>query len=198
MYDMLIIEDFFSDEKQKSLAEDYREIALSLITPNQAIHAEPTPYNPLCRYHLDLALQIISDIYKIEKPTITGDRQLYYIFLLSEIAKYIKNDERNFIISRYILSRSLRYVVVELPYYITPKEFQEIQELEKLYKDLKITTSAIIHNYDPTSSCNLYFKQKNFDDDTTNSGLSKALNYLEENKCITEYQLNAPKEYKLK
>lgn len=197
MYDKLTLENFFNDDRQSVLTDDARKIALSLITPNQVIHAEPIDGNPLVCYHLDLSLQIISDIYKIKKPT-SENRRLYYASLLVEISKYIKNDERNFIISRYILSHSERSAIWEFPYYITPKEFQEVKELSDVLKFFKVHSSAIIHQYDPINSRELVGEQKRFEEDNFNIGLDKALDYFEKNKCIMEYELNAPKEYILK
>lgn len=197
MYNKLIFEKFFNDERQEVLIDEDREIALSLVTPKQIIHAEPTQHNPLVLYHFDLSLQIISDIYKITKPT-SKVRRIYYASLLSEIAKYIKNDEKNFIIARYILSNSARSVVWEFPYYITQKEFNEVKKLVDIFNFYKVHTSAIIHQYDPIDSIDLPGLNKTFGDDNFHAGLNKALDYFEKNNCIVEYELNAPKEYILK
>lgn len=197
MYNRLIFENFFNDERQSVLTDTEREIALSLITPKQVIHAEPMANNPLVRYHLDLSLQIISDIYKIEKPTST-DRKLYYLCLLSEIAKVIKNDEKNFIIVRYIMSRTQRNAILEFPYYITPSEYKMVKELESIYEYFKIGSSAIIHQYDPIDSKELVGQAKTFGEDSLTTGLHKVLEYFDNSSCIIDYELNAPKEYILK
>lgn len=198
MYKKLIFEDFFNDERQSVLTDIEREIALSLITPKQIIHTEPMANNLLVCYHLDLSLQIISDIYKIEKPTST-DRRLYYLCLLSEIAKVIKNDEKNFIIARYIMSRTQRNAVLEFPYYITPSEYQMVKKLESIYEYFEINSSAIIHQYDPIDVKNLIGQVKTFDNGNFTSGLHKALEYFDNSNCIIEYDLTAlKKEYILK
>lgn len=196
MYNELVFDKFFDTERQEVLTDVMREIALSLITPNQIINAEAKVDNNLCKYHLDLSLQIISDIYRITKPT-SQDRRLYYLCLMSEIAKYIKDDERNFIIARYIISRDTRSAIVEFPYYITNKEYEEIVKLRDIYDYYKVSAKAIIHSYDPTTN-ERFSKPQTFGEDILESGLDKALKYLENNLCIKDYQLNAPKEYILK
>lgn len=197
MYDRLIFENFFNKERQNVLTDIEREIALSLITTKQTIHAEPIANNPLVNYHLDLSLQIISDIYQIEKPT-SKDRRLYYAALIANIAKYIKNDEQNFIIVRYIISRSQRIAIVEFPYYITPYEYEKVKELEDILNYYEVLASAIVHQYDPINEQKLVGQEKTFDDDNYTTGLHKALTYFEHSNCITEYELKAPKEYILK
>ncbi len=197
MYKDLIFDDFFNKDRQSVLVDVEREIALSLITPNQVVSVETLPNNQLCQYHLDLSLQIISDIYKIAKPS-SNDRKLYYLCLMSEIAKYIKDNERNFIIARYIISNSTRAAILEFPYYITPRELDSVKELKTIYEYYNVRATAIIHNYDPIDNHTLVGKPQTFGEDQFRTGLEKALQYLEENKCIVEYQLNAPKEYILK
>lgn len=197
MYNRLNFDNFFNDERQSVLTDLEREIALSLITPKQAIHAEPIDNNPLVCYHLDLSLQIISDIYKIEKPK-CSDRKLYYFCLLSEINKVIKGDEKNFVIARYILSRTQRSAVLEFPYYITPSEYNAVKYLESVYKEFDVSTSAIVHNYDPINNCDLIGQPKTFGNDNYHTGLQKALEYFENSKCIIDYEINPVKEYILK
>lgn len=196
MYKFLNFKDFFNKERQEKIPIGEEEIALSLISPNQMIHAIPD--GSRCIFHSTLALEIISDIYKIViNFPINED---YYIpFLIKEINKYIKNDERNFIIIRYTLERSSRSAHIDYPAYITEYEYECMKKLKELYNEYCIETKAIVHYYDPINCCEIYHNDfKVFESDGEKSALDDSLEYLAKSNSIINYDLKAPKEYILK
>lgn len=193
MYKFLDFQDFFNDERQEKISPTGREIALSLISPNQMVHAVPN--DTRCKFHLSLSLEIISDIYKIDKPI---DYQDDIHHLIVEINKYIKNDERNFIFISYLLLRNGRLAFIEYPIYITEYEYECMQKLREIYKEYCIETKATIHNYDPINCCERNCNPKTFEGDSKKSALDDSLEYLAKSKSIINYDLKAPKEYILK
>lgn len=195
MYKLLCFQDFFTETRQNQLDICERDIALSLVSPNQMIHAVPN--NNFFKTHLDLSLAIISDIYKISKY-ISEDIQYYRYRQIAEIAKYLKDGERNFIIIRYILLRDFRLAVIEYSAYITFYEYECMSKLDELYKEYKIETKAIIHRYNPIDNEVLIGKSENFEGNADCSALLSSLEYFKNNNSIIDYQLNAPKEYILK
>lgn len=195
MYKLLNFQDFFNDERQEKLSATEREIALSLISPNQMVHAVPD--DERCKFHLTLSLEIISDIYKIVKPT-NMDYQIYNHKLIKEINKHIENDERNFIIIRYGLLKNNRFALIEYPMYITEYEYECMQNLRELYREYCIETEANINHYDPINCCEAPGITIGFESDDQKSALDYSLDYLTKSKSIINYNLKAPKEYILK
>ncbi len=196
MYKKLVFDEYFSEENQEDIGIYGRKIALSLISPNQVVHA--APINSLVVNHLELSLSIICDLYNIPKP-IRGDYRLYMISLMSEISKHLKDDERNYIIIRYILLRDNRIAYVEYPYFITNYEYERMKEIDKVFKQYDIESHALIHKYDPISNENLMGNAITFEkSDDSDSALKKSLDYIQEHGLVTDYELNAPDEHILK
>lgn len=192
MYKIMNFDEFFSEENQKDISITERKIAVSLISPNQVVHISPTDLSIV--NHLELTLSIICDIYNIPKP-IRGYDKIYICNLISEIANHMKDDERNFVIIRYILLRNNRVAYVEYPYYITPFEYDSMREIDALFKQYEIETHALIHKYDPINSERLIGNAIPFEKDKDKSTIKKSLKYIQEHGLIGEYELNTPKEY---
>lgn len=196
MYKKLIFDDFFNNEYQNTLGIMERKIAGTLITPNQVIHAIPSDIPNIS--HLDLSLNIIADIYQINKPTYNGDIGTYRYHLLNAIHEIIKNDESNFIYIRYILIRTERIAIVKSPYYITEFEKDNLLKLDDLYKDLYIHTDVLIHRYDPINMMCIHGTPVGFGHNDGRHAIKDAINYYEKHQNIIDYELLAPKEYILK
>ncbi len=192
----MIFEDFFSQEYQDTLLPLDRKIALSLVSPNQVVHAIPT-YEKDAN-HFDLSLSIIADIYKLSKPVFDGNMAWYRYALLTNIRKVIKNDESNFIFVRYILLRNGRIAIVEAPWYITEYERNMLIELNKLFEDFNISIDFIIHRYDPINMEVMKGSAEGFGHDEEKSAIEMAIDYYEKYNSIIDYELLAPKEYILK
>lgn len=196
MYKRLVFEKFFNDEYQASLSINERKIAASLLSPNQVVHAMPNTNIKL--NHLDLSLGIIADMYKVVKPTFSGDIGHYRHRLLMDLNKVIKNDELNFVLIRYILLRNNRIAVVEAPFYITEYEKDMLLELDKLFKKLNIDTDVLIHRYDPINMESMFGSSETFSHEGDNLAIKNAIKYYTGYHSIINYELNAPKEYILK
>lgn len=196
MYKKLVFEEFFSDENQSSLAIMERKIAATLISPKQVVHAIPDDIIDI--NHLDLSLNMIADMYKINKPVFNGDIGSYRYRLLRAINEVIKNDERNFVLIRYILIRTARIAVVEAPHYITEFERDSLLALDDVFKDYKIDTDVLIHRYDPINMENMHGDSEGFDHNDGKDAIKDAIEYYENFHLISDYELLAPKEYILK
>lgn len=195
MYKTMKFDEFFCDKNQEDILPSERKIAISLITPNQIVHVAPTDKS--IEVHLELSLSIICDIYKIEKP-FRGYDKIYICNLMAEIAKHMKGDERNFVLVRYILLRNIRIAILEYPYYITEYEFQQVKQLDILYKQYEIEARALIQRYDPIDSQSLTGSAITFEKEKDDDAVKKSLDYIQEHGLISNYELNAPKEYILK
>lgn len=195
MYKILDFDEFFCDENQSTILTCERKIAVSLISPNQVVHI--APISKSVKEHLELTLSIICDIYNIPKPS-RGDDKVYICNLMAEVSKCMKEDERNFIIIRYILLRANRIAYVEYPYYITPFEFDSMRELDEVFKQYEIESHALIHKYDPINSESLTGNAIPFEKEKDDSAVKRSLDYIQEHKLISNYTLNTPKEYILK
>lgn len=196
MYEKLLLENFFSDECQEQLGIMERKIALSLISPNQVVHALPTLEEGIS--HLDLSLYIIADMYKVELPVYSGDIGWYRYALLNTLKKVIKNDESNFILIRYILIRTERIAVVEAPWYITEFERDALLELDEVFKDLGVNVDVLMHRYDPINMEVMNGTPEGFGHEDSDSSIKSAIAFYEHYKSIVNYELVAPKEYILK
>ena len=191
MYKFMDFDKFFCDENQADILVSERKIAASLISPNQVVQI--TPIDASIKQHLELTLSIICDIYNIQKP-FRGDDRVYICNLMKEVSKHMKEDERNFVIIRYILLRANRIAYVEYPYYITPFEYDSMREIDELFKQYEIETHALIHRFDPINSERLPGNAIPFERSNDESTIKKSLNYIQEHGLISEYELNAPKE----
>ena len=108
MYDRLIFENFFNKERQNVLTDIEREIALSLITTKQTIHAEPIANNPLVNYHLDLSLPYTS-LYRT-----LFDRKLRQHFCIY----IISHNEKKFIFSALSIQIFLNFCLYVGTYFL--------------------------------------------------------------------------------
>lgn len=196
MYKKMVLKEFFNDEYQDSLGIMERKIAVSLISPKQVVHARPNNITGV--NHLDLSINIIADMYKINKPAFDGDIGTYRYKLLRNINQVIKNDEKNFILIRYILIRTARIAIIESPYYITEYERNTLLELSEIFKELNIDTDVLIHAYDPINTQDIYGCGKGFDHNDNKDAIKDAIKYYEDFHLIWDYELVAPKEYILK
>lgn len=195
MYKNLDFSEFFNDSNQETIPTCGRKIAVSLISPNQVVHVAPTDAS--VKQHLELTLSIICDIYNIPKP-LRGDDKIYICNLMAKVAKHMKEDERNFVIIRYVLLRTNRIAYVEYPYYITPYEYERMKEIDELFKQYEIESYALIHKYDPVNRKRLIGNTISFEKDDDNSAIKRSLDYIQEHDLLNNYELSAPKEYILK
>lgn len=196
MLEKLDFNDFFIYKKTNGK----REIAVSLITPIQAIHVRPTDsiFNTyILEYHMDLFAEILKEIYRIgqyldvKKPTYLDEIQ-------KKVEEKIINGERNFINARYIVNETCQRALLEIPFYINQYQYFQLSILNKKLQDLKIDITVYITTYNPIIlSCHDNEKDVYYDNNRKENisiDLSLALEYLKKNNRIIDYKLPFPEE----
>ena len=165
--------------------------ATGLITPNQNIevfNVAPEQSNEGIGFgnHYNTINEILCDIYDIFVPD-----YMFSFDVRDEIEKVIPRSEDNFIFLRYAIVNKKPYVVIFIPKYITSYQLDEIKKMHDIYKEYNINADAMISSFDPItreeSGSSVLFE--NSDDN-----LQDAINYLENNNRIVEYELPFAKE----
>ena len=165
--------------------------ATGLITPTQNIevfNVAPEQSNEGIGFgnHYNTINEILCNIYDIFVPD-----YMFSFDVRDEIEKVIPRSEDNFIFIRYALVNKKPYVVIFIPKYITSYQLDEIKKMHDIYKEYNINADAMISSFNPItreeSGSSVLFE--NLDDN-----LQDAINYLENNNRIVEYELPFTKE----
>ena len=100
----------------------------------------------------------------------------------------MKNGKKNFVFMDFVVQNALDFVTVNIPKYITPYQYEELEKLSEELKKYDITKEVVIYHYDPlkveyesSSADDKYYSEEN--------SISLALQYMKDNNRVIDYEL---------
>lgn len=194
MFEKIDFDEFFS-KTQEYLDSKEEVLAATVITPVQTVHArlvkKSETYSKSDKeiIHKDIFYDVLGKIFDVGCEIDVGNpdgREKKR----RELGIAIKNVENNFVMVRYAISEIHFFAIVEMPAFITTYQYNELVKLNEKFKKLGLDIGVIISDYNPV----IVEKDKNMSysifEEETDTSLDLALDFLERNNRVVDYDLS--------
>lgn len=183
MLKKLNLDEFYTEENKK-IDNGAGIGAVGLLTTHQFINVYNYEDSGIIGLgsHAGTYIKLLNEIYGLGIP----DGKKGYPDL-SEVDDRIPHCEKNFVNIQYVVQSAIDFVTVNIPYYITPFQYEELLNFNEIIKNYDVVLETIILHFDPIKGSyidgveNVYY--------STETSIIDALNYMKENNRVFNYEL---------